>query len=132
MPFIDVLFGNETEAEEFCKHRGIVASDIKEMALETSKLPKANTQRDRIVVFTQGREPTIIATNGNVTEHPIIPIRKEDIRDTNGCGDAFVGGFLSELVKGADIATCLRRGQYAASVVIKHWGCTFPDHPQFE
>ena len=132
MPYVDLLFGNETEAAEFCKLRGIEAKDIRDMALETSRLPKANTGRDRIVVFTQGRDPTIIARDGRVTEHPITPIQKADIRDTNGCGDSFVGGFLSQLVRGADIDECLRCGQYAASVVIKHWGCTFPDEPSYD
>ena len=30
--------------------------------------------------------------DGKVTEYPIIPIKEEDIVDTNGAGDAFVGG----------------------------------------
>jgi sugar/nucleoside kinase (ribokinase family) len=31
-------------------------------------------------------------TDGKVTEYPIIPIKADDIVDTNGAGDAFVGG----------------------------------------
>ena len=30
--------------------------------------------------------------DGKVTDYPIIPIKEEDIVDTNGAGDAFVGG----------------------------------------
>ncbi len=33
-------------------------------------------------------------TEGVITEHPVIPIEKKDIVDTNGAGDAFVGGQL--------------------------------------
>lgn len=35
---------------------------------------------------------------GKVTEYPIIPIKEEDIVDTNGAGDAFVGGEITELI----------------------------------
>ena len=31
-------------------------------------------------------------TDGKVKEYPVIPIAAEDIVDTNGAGDAFVGG----------------------------------------
>jgi sugar/nucleoside kinase (ribokinase family) len=33
--------------------------------------------------------------------------------DTNGAGDAFVGGFLSQLVAGKDVAECCRAGKSA-------------------
>ena len=36
--------------------------------------------------------------DGQVTEYPVIPIKEEDIVDTNGAGDAFVGGEKTELV----------------------------------
>lgn len=36
--------------------------------------------------------------DGKVTEYPIIPIKEEDIVDTNGAGDAFVGGEITELI----------------------------------
>jgi adenosine kinase len=51
--------------------------------------------------------------------------------DTNGAGDAFVGGFLSQLVAGKDTAECVRAGNYAANVVIQRSGCTFPAKPAF-
>ena len=31
-------------------------------------------------------------TDGVVKEYPVIPVATEDIVDTNGAGDAFVGG----------------------------------------
>jgi adenosine kinase len=49
--------------------------------------------------------------------------------DTNGAGDAFVGGFLSQLVCGKDVAECVRAGSYAAGVIVQRSGCTFPDKP---
>ena len=35
--------------------------------------------------------------DGKVTEYPVIPIKSADIVDTNGAGDAFVGGKFSFL-----------------------------------
>ena len=51
---------------------------------------------------------------------------------TIGAGDAFVGGFLSQLVKGKEIADCVRAGHYASRVVIQQSGCTFPKECGFK
>ena len=45
-----------------------------------------------MVVFTQGALPTIVVENGSVTEYPVIPLKEGELVDTNGAGDAFVGG----------------------------------------
>ena len=49
----------------------------------------------------------------------------------SGAGDAFVGGFLSQLVVGKGLNECVRAGHYAANVIIKRSGCSFPDKPAF-
>ena len=54
---------------------------------------------------------------------------KSDDAVTNGAGDAFVGGFLSQLVSGKDVAECCRGGNFAANVIIQRSSCTFPDTP---
>ena len=131
MQYIDVLFGNGDEAREFSNLMDFNCKDVKEMARKTSQLPKLNNHRDRIVVFTQGRDPTIVAHGGEVTEYPITPIDPRLIKDTNGCGDAFVGGFMSQLAQGKSIKECLRCGFYASKVVIQHFGCNYPDKPDF-
>lgn len=46
-------------------------------------------------------------------------------------GDAFVGGFLSQLVKEKPIEECVRAGCYAANVIIQRPGCTYPAKPDF-
>jgi sugar/nucleoside kinase (ribokinase family) len=46
-------------------------------------------------------------------------------------GDAFVGGFMSQLVLGKDIAECVRAGNYAACTIIQQSGCTYPPKPEF-
>lgn len=125
LPFTDVLFGNETEAATFAEVSGWEEKSVADIALKLSAEPKTNTSRPRIVVFTQGDQPTIVATDGKVTEYPIIPC--ETLVDTNGAGDAFVGGFLSKLVLDNPIEECCRAGNYAANVIIQRSGCTFPE-----
>jgi adenosine kinase len=61
-----------------------------------------------------------------VTKYPVEKLPKELLVDTNGAGDAFVGGFLSQLVQGKSVDECVRAGHYAARVIIQRSGCTFP------
>ena len=130
--YVDVLFGNGDEAAELSRQLGLATGDVKEMAKHISQLPKRYESRKRIVVFTQGRDPTIVAQDGEVAEYPVKPVPHEMIKDTNGCGDAFVGGFLSQLAQEKPVSECLRCGFYASRVVIQYFGCNYPDHPDFE
>ena len=50
-------------------------------------------------MITQGAQPTLVAQDGNVTEFPVLPIAPEEIVDSNGAGDAFVGGYLAQVVR---------------------------------
>lgn len=131
LEYIDILFGNGDEAAEYALQAGLGVTDIKDIASKTAALPKANPGRLRMVVFTRGKSSTIIAFDGKVQEVPVMPIPRELIKDTNGCGDAFVGGFLSQLAQGRPLEDCLRCGSYAATVVIQNYGCTFPPKPDF-
>ena len=42
--------------------------------------------------------------SNQATEYAVDKIEGDKIVDTNGAGDAFVGGFLSQLVKGKEVA----------------------------
>jgi adenosine kinase len=95
-------------------------------------MPKASGHRARIVVFTQGMDDTIVAKEGKIYRYPVIALAKEDLVDTNGAGDAFVGGFLSQLVTGKDIAECVRGGNYGANAIIQQSGCKCPGVPKFQ
>ncbi|KAM6182773.1 adenosine kinase isoform 1-T1 [Erethizon dorsatum] len=131
MPYVDILFGNEAEAATFAREQGFETEDIKEIAQKTQALPKVNSQRPRVVIFTQGREDTIMATESEVTAFPVLDQDQKGIIDTNGAGDAFVGGFLSQLVSDKPLTECIRAGHYAANVIIRRSGCTFPEKPDF-
>jgi adenosine kinase len=41
----------------------------------------------------------ICVEGGRLSEYPVPLVPKEKIVDTNGAGDAFVGGFLAQLVQ---------------------------------
>ena len=44
----------------------------------------------------------------------------------NGAGDAFLGGFLSQFMKGSSLYSCCTAGNDAAYVILQNIGCTFP------
>jgi adenosine kinase len=125
MPYVDFLFANESEAMAYGKNKDY-GTDVATIALKISAQPKASGARPRVVVFTQGSEPTIVAVNGSISTFPVDLLPKENLVDTNGAGDAFVGGFLSRLARGLPIEECVRAGHYASRVIIQRSGCTFP------
>ncbi|XP_041364889.1 adenosine kinase-like isoform X2 [Gigantopelta aegis] len=131
LPYIDILFGNELEADEFAKANELNTTDRKDIALKIAALKKENKKRPRIVVITQGDQPTYVAQDGKITEYPATTVKPENFVDANGAGDSFVGGFLSQLVLGKSIDECIRCAHYAGNLNIQHSGCTFPDKPTF-
>uniref|UniRef100_A0A8C5HAE2 Adenosine kinase n=1 Tax=Gouania willdenowi TaxID=441366 RepID=A0A8C5HAE2_GOUWI len=132
IPYVDVLFGNETEAAAFAKEQDFDTKDIKEIAKKAQALPKVNTKRHRVVVLTQGQEDTVMALHDKISTFPVVKIDPKDIVDTNGAGDAFVGGFLSELVREKPLDQCIKAAHYAANVIIQRAGCTFPEKPDYK
>ena len=104
----DYLFGNETEALAFAGSSKWETTDIKEIAEKIAALPKANSKRERTVVITQGHNPTIVVHEGKTHEYPVHLIEPDHIVDTNGAGDAFVGGFYSQLILGQPLHVSCR------------------------
>nr|XP_024216062.1 adenosine kinase 2-like isoform X2 [Halyomorpha halys] len=131
MPYVDILFGNETEALAFAKENNFEISDMKEIALKMTTLPKENPNRPRVVIITQGTLPVIVAKEGSTTEYPIPLIPTENIVDTNGAGDAFVGGFMAQFVKGESLDIAVKCAIWAAGVVVQNSGCTVTGKPNF-
>jgi adenosine kinase len=121
MPYADYLFGNESEAAAYGKKHNM-GEDLKEIALAVAALPKKNASRPRTVIFTQGSQSTLVACDGKVTEYSVEALAKELLVDTNGAGDAFVGGFLSQLVNGKAMEDCVKAGHWAARCIIQESG----------
>ena len=51
------------------------------------------------MVITQGSDPVIVVQKGQVIEYHVNKLPTDKIVDTNGAGDAFVGGFLAQFAQ---------------------------------
>ncbi|CAK9073073.1 unnamed protein product [Durusdinium trenchii] len=130
LPYCDVLFGNQTEARAYAEAAGWETQDVDFIATRLSLVPMA-TKPPRQVVITQGAEPIVVAVRGVISRHEVVPLSEEQIVDSYGAGDAFVGGFLAAMARKHSIAACCQAGSYAAATVMQHWGCTFPAKPEY-
>lgn len=131
IPYCDYVFGNESEAKAFGEKQGYADTSVANVAKEIAKMDKI-TDTKRIVVITQGADPTVVVKDGEVTEYPVTPLKEEDIVDVNGAGDSFVGGFVAALSKGKDIKACVEAGHYGSSVILKVSGCVLSGKPTHE
>jgi adenosine kinase len=129
LPYCDYVFGNENEAATWAEHNG--HADQKDSVAGAAKalasLPKANSKRPRVVIFTQGTDPTIVAVKEEgkdveVKEYPVSAIDGKEIVDTNGAGDAFAGGFCAGVVEGKNLEECIARGHWLARLGLKELG----------
>lgn len=129
--YADYVFCNEDEAKVFAEVNKVEYTTFADIAIAIQKMKKVNSSRPRVAIITQGKEPIIVATQrGEETiaeEYQVPALAREQVIDTNGAGDSFVGGFLSQIVQGKDIPTAVRAGIYLSSQVIQRDGCTFPE-----
>lgn len=127
-PYIDILFGNESEFACLGKRLGLEGKDLKEIGLAAAAREKKNQGRPRVVIVTQGSSPTLICREGKVTEVPVDLIPAEKLIDTNGAGDSFCGGFIAQFLKegATDVSekSCLA-GHYCAGVTVQTSGTNF-------
>lgn len=128
----DVLMGNETEALAYAKSHDLDTEDLEQIAKHIALLPKMNTSRQRTVVFTQGTEATLVAVADIVRKtvdlkwYPIHKIPPDEVRDSNGAGDAFAAGFIAGLVQDKDIDTAIDMGQWLAKLSLQELGPSYP------
>jgi len=125
----DMIFCNEDEAELFAK---INSKDVEANSLAIHRLLKP--KEGRLMIVTCGKSPVTITKYDYknkqfefVLRQYVPLVHSEEIVDTNGCGDSFVGGFLSQYIQGKDLSACAKAGNSAAIVVIKQVGCTYPE-----
>ena len=110
--YADIVIGNQEEAETFAEFGlGLTkdaSTDHELIANAISKIPKADRfRKSRSVIITRGKSACIVLNEnkeGAVQSFPTSSLKEKDIVDTNGAGDAFVGGLL------AGIALNLRNG----------------------
>jgi len=96
---------------EFClieKHTGLSLADVQELV--------------DIVVITKGEDGSLIYSDGNEIEVPVVP--PDQIKDPTGVGDAFRGGFITGMGYDLDLELCGQMGALAAAY------CLETDGPQ--
>lgn len=131
MPYVDILFGNESEAVAFSKAQNFGTENLKEIGRKMTELTKLNSKRPRVIILTQGHDPVLLFEGGSIREFPVVELKESDIVDTNGAGDAFVGGFLAQLIQGRPYEDCIRCGICAARAIIQRNGCSVGGDFQF-
>ena len=136
----DIIFANKAEATHFCQKLNFIDKkkdineNIEDVALKLCKnIPKINKTKKRIVVVTNGANPAACCQYDHENNKLMfiksltpVDIPQENIIDTNGAGDSFAGGFLSQLVKGKKLDECMKAGHWAASIIIQKRGCQIP------
>jgi len=127
LPFTDIVFGNETEAATYAEVNSLGTTDVGEIAKKIAMLPKENGSTSRLVIITQGAEEVVAVQHGKIIKFPVESLDKADIVDTNGAGDAFVGGFLAQHVLGKPLEVAVKCGNWAARHCIQRSGCTMPE-----
>ncbi|KAJ1887721.1 adenosine kinase [Kickxella alabastrina] len=127
LPYIDILFGNETEAASLSEAFGLGTTDIKAIAKKIADQPKEGS-KPRLVVFTQGSEHTIVASSDSdeVRIYDVTPVAKEEIGDSNGAGDAFVAAFLAQHIQGQSLDACVEAGHWLGGEVVRQIGPNYP------
>lgn len=124
LPYTDILIGNKDEAETWATAQGFPATDLAGIAQRIAQLPKSNSSKDRIVIFTQGAGETIVATSKEVSRHAVPPLQHE-IVDSNAAGDAFAGGVLAALVLKKPLSEAIQVGHRMAAICLRHDGAQF-------
>ena len=123
----DMVVGNIEELETFAGVKGVEKREIFEI------VAKKLAEKERLFVVTDGSKGVLISKydyNGNKVDFILqsFPslMKTEEITDLNGAGDAFLGGFLSQFMKGSTLYSCCKAGNDAAYVILQNIGCTFP------
>jgi adenosine kinase len=131
-PYVNFLFGNESEAKQLDIMMGWnLDGDVAKIALKAAAMPTKG-EVARTVVFTQGSEYTIVASEGVATCYEVPALESKEIVDTNGAGDAFVGGFLAAHLRAQTNDIAVDAGHYSAQTIIKTSGTSLSGKPDYK
>ena len=132
----DVIFANAAEALLFCQVLNFKTNGtVEDLAEQLCKgINKVNKNKKRVFVVTSGPLPAACCEYDHKTQKvtfsgtfPVKNVSPENIVDTNGAGDSFAGGFLSQYIKGKSLDKCMKAGHWAAAVIIQKRGCQIPN-----
>lgn len=129
----DYLICNESEAAAYAEAHNMPTQNLEDVAKHIALLPKANVDKPRAVIITQGLDDTIVAVGDvklskvTASKHPVVKLDQKLVKDTNGAGDAFAGGFVAALAEGKDLPYAVAQGQWLASLGIQEDGASYPE-----
>ncbi|XP_071494229.1 uncharacterized protein [Diadema antillarum] len=128
----DIIFGNKMELQALVGALGWEECDSHAAMQKLSSIPsKSSPCKGRHIIITHGPQPTVWCQGNEMKAYEVPQVEEKKIVDTCGAGDAFVGGFLSQLVKKKGIEDCIRCGHYAAIQSIQQRGMTIVGSPDF-
>lgn len=129
----DIIVGNIYEAKEFAKSQINEINQIYEIILK-----KLYPNNNRLLIITDlpnvvycGKYDYINKRLNCIWTVFSENIDEEKIKDLNGIGGAFFGGFLSQYMSGYDIHDCCRIGLKAANEIMKNIGCILKENVNF-
>lgn len=130
--YADMVIGNKQEALAYANFHDWNTRDIFVIGKKLQSLPKDNN-RPRIIMITDAVCPVLcFLENDRVIQYPVPKIDKNAIVDTNGCGDAFVGGFLSQFVQNMPLDYCIRTGIFASQQMTRVVGVQVGNLPNIK
>ncbi|WVO15670.1 hypothetical protein L204_103331 [Cryptococcus depauperatus] len=135
LPHVDILIANESEAVAYATASGMADASLTLVASTLAAFSKTNTARPRLVVITQGADPTLVAsssassspsnlktTDENPKVYPVPKLSNDQILDTNGAGDMFAGGFIGALALGKDLDEAVEVGHKLGQMCVGQIG----------
>ncbi|MBO8183099.1 MAG: carbohydrate kinase family protein [Archaeoglobus sp.] len=98
---------------------------------EAKNLPVRELQsRVRLLVITLGKDGSMAFVG---EEEFFAQAFEVEVIDTTGAGDAFAAGFIYAYLRGLDIETCLKAGNFVAAKNVQHFGArNFPEKSELD
>ncbi|TNV81340.1 hypothetical protein FGO68_gene11032 [Halteria grandinella] len=128
IPQCDYLFGNEDEFAHLAKVMDLMKVDTNN---EKDYFELCWKLKDKLkypghIVVTRGSK-SVIVSNKDPKSYTVPKLEGKLIKDTNGAGDSFVGGFLSKIALGQNVESAVKGGMWCSRQVLQQVGCNFPD-----
>ena len=93
------------------------------MSTQKSAIKAVHDYGVETVIVTLGMKGAVLSVEETVCKIPAYKSKK--VVDPTGAGDAFIGGFLAEYIRGENLLWCACVGSAAASLVVEAAGPTF-------
>jgi len=111
------------ELVDICKSSFDEIKALTKLSKLSSAIKAVHDYGVETVIVTSGTKGAVLSIEETLCNIPAY--KSEKMVDPTGAGDAFIGGFLAEYVRGEDALWCARVGSAVASLVVEAVGPTF-------